>query len=60
LRNRLEVAEKLVNAEVNYQDEIPVDKAAPENIVEQVTEHFAPKTPSQTPAPTTAEAVAKK
>ena len=58
LRNRLEVAEKLVNAEVNYQDEIPVDKAAPENIVEQVTEHFATKTPAaQTPA---VDAVAKK
>ena len=43
LRSRLEVAEKLVNAEVYYHDEIPVDKAVPENIVEQVTEHFAPK-----------------
>jgi chromosome segregation ATPase len=45
LRNRLEVAEKLVNAEVTYHDEIPVDKAVPENIVEQVTEHFTAKTP---------------
>jgi hypothetical protein len=52
LRSRLDVAEKLVNAEVNYQDEIPVDKAVPENIVEQVTEHFAPKA-------TAADAVAK-
>jgi hypothetical protein len=43
LRSRLEVAEKLVNAEVYYHDEIPVDKATPENIVEQVSEHFAPK-----------------
>jgi hypothetical protein len=43
LRSRLQVAEKLVNAEVYYHDEIPVDKATPENIVEQVTEHFAPK-----------------
>jgi chromosome segregation ATPase len=46
LRSRLEVAEKLVNAEVYYHDEIPVDKATPENIVEQVTEHFAAKTPA--------------
>ena len=46
LRTRLEVAEKLVNAEVYYHDEIPLDKATPENIVEQVTEHFAPKTPA--------------
>ena len=53
LRSRLEVAEKLVNAEVYYHDEIPVDKATPENIVEQVTEHFAPKAPAET-------AVAKK
>ena len=43
LRSRLEVAEKLVNAEVYYHDEIPVDKATPENIVQQVTEHFETK-----------------
>ena len=45
LRSRLEVAEKLVNAEVNYHDEIPLEKATLENIVEQVTRHFAEKTP---------------
>jgi chromosome segregation ATPase len=50
LRCRLDVAEKLANAESFYHDEIPVDKAAPENIVQQVTEHFAPKTPTQIPA----------
>jgi chromosome segregation ATPase len=48
LRNRLEVAEKLVNAEVYYHDEIPVDKTTPENIVEQVTQHFAAKAPPAT------------
>ena len=53
LRNRLEVTEKLVNAEVQFHDEIPLDKATPENIVEQVTEHFSPKAPAET-------AVAKK
>ena len=46
LRSRLEVAEKLVNAEVYYHDEIPLDKVAPENIVQQVTEHFAVKAPA--------------
>jgi chromosome segregation ATPase len=48
LRSRLEVAEKLVNAEVYFHDEIPLDKATPANIVEQVNEHFAVKTPEQT------------
>ena len=43
LRTRLDVAEKLVAAEVSYQGEIPLDNAPPENIVEQVTEHFAAK-----------------
>ncbi len=46
LRTRLEVAEKLVNAEVNFRDEIPLDQPAPENIVEQVTEHFGGKVPA--------------
>lgn len=45
LRNRLEVAEKVVNAEVYYHDEIPLDKTTPANIVEQVSEHFAAQTP---------------
>jgi hypothetical protein len=53
LRNRLEVTEKLVNSEVYFHDEIPLDKATPANIVEQVTEHFAPPKPAET-------AVAKK
>jgi chromosome segregation ATPase len=53
LRTRLEVNEKLVNAEVNFQGEIPLDKTTTDNIVEQISEHFAPKTPVQT-------AVAKK
>ncbi len=41
LRTRLAVAEKMVNAEVNFQDEIPVDKATPANIAEQVGDYFA-------------------
>jgi chromosome segregation ATPase len=42
LKTRMEVAEKLVNAEVNFHDEIPLDKADSENIVDQVTDYFAP------------------
>lgn len=48
LRGRLEVAEKLVNAEVYFRDEIPLDKTTPANIVEQVDEHFTAKTPVET------------
>lgn len=47
LRTRLEVAEKVVNAEVYYHDEIPLDKATPDNIIEQVSEHFAAKAPAE-------------
>jgi chromosome segregation ATPase len=46
LKTRMEVAEKLVNAEINFHDEIPLDKPDSENIVEQVTEYFAPPTTS--------------
>jgi len=53
LRNQLEVNEKLVSTEVYFHDEIPLDKTTPENIVEQITEHFGPKAPAAT-------AVAKK
>lgn len=42
LRTRLEVAEKMVNAESNLHDEIPVDQATPANIVEQVNQYFTP------------------
>jgi len=44
LRSRLDVAEKLVNAETTYQGEIPLDKATPANITEQVGEYFGDKT----------------
>lgn len=40
LRTRLEVAEKLVNAEGQFRDEIPVNEPAPENIVDEVTEYL--------------------
>lgn len=41
LRTRLDVAERLVNAETHFHDEIPLDETAPENIVDQVTEYFS-------------------
>lgn len=46
LKTRLDVAERMVNAETNFHDEIPLDQPAPENIVEQVSEYFdhQPKT----------------
>ena len=53
LKTRLEVAEKLVNAESTFQDEIPVDKPAAGNIVQQVSEYFPDPAPD-------AKAVAKK
>lgn len=40
LRTRLDVAEKLVNADGYLRDEIPLTEPAPENIVEEVTEYF--------------------
>jgi chromosome segregation ATPase len=48
LKTRMEVAEKLVNAEVNFHDEIPLDKPnSTEDVVEQVTEYFAPPASAQ-------------
>ena len=41
LRTRLDVSEKLVGAEANFHDEIPIDQAAPGNIVEQISEYLA-------------------
>jgi hypothetical protein len=52
LKTRMEVAEKLVNAESQFQGEIPLEKAAPENIVQQVSEYLGDKKPA-------AESVAK-
>ncbi|HUY88320.1 MAG TPA: hypothetical protein VMV10_06275 [Pirellulales bacterium] len=40
LRTRLEVAEKLVNADDYLRDEIPLAEPAPGNIVDEVTEYF--------------------
>jgi hypothetical protein len=60
LRTRIDVAERLVNAETDFQGEIPVDKATPQNIVEQVGGYFreteeatAPENGSTKPAVST-------
>jgi chromosome segregation ATPase len=47
LKTRMEVDEKLVNVEVNFHDEIPLDKAAPANIEQQVTDYFTPSPENQ-------------
>jgi hypothetical protein len=45
LRTRLEVAERMVNAEKQFQGEIQLEAITPENIVDEVAEYFAEKTP---------------
>lgn len=40
LRTRLDTEMKLVDAEQQFQEEIPLDEPAPANIVEQVSEYF--------------------
>jgi hypothetical protein len=40
LRTRLDVAERLVNTETQLHDQIPLEPAARENIVDEVTEYF--------------------
>jgi hypothetical protein len=46
LRTRLEVNERLVNSDQYYHDEIPLDKTAPDNIVEQISQYFSPPKPA--------------
>ncbi len=40
VRTRLRVAEKLVNADVKYADEIPLEALTPDDILDQVTDYF--------------------
>lgn len=40
IRTRLDVATKLANADVNYQDEIPLDQSTEEDVTDQVTKYF--------------------
>jgi len=48
LRTRLEVAERLVNAETKYHGEIPLEATTPEKIVDEVAEYFGDKVPKAT------------
>jgi phage shock protein A len=45
LQVRLETERKMVDAEVNYPDEIPLDEVAPEDIVDQVAQYFSREAP---------------
>jgi len=40
LRCRLDVAEKLVAADIQYHDEIPLDQPSAENILDEIGKHF--------------------
>ncbi len=46
LRTRLDVAERMVNADTHFHDEIPLDETAPDDIVDQVTEYFSEHSPT--------------
>lgn len=46
LQVRLDTQKKLVDAEDYFHDEIPLEEAAPENIVERITEYFGPDDPA--------------
>jgi chromosome segregation ATPase len=54
LRTRLDVSERLIAAEGTFHDEIPVDHAAPANVVEEITRHFAVEQPGGKPEASTA------
>ena len=43
LKTRIQVSETLVKSETEMQGEIPLDKATPSNIVDQVGDYFGPK-----------------
>lgn len=48
LQTRLDVAERLLSAETDLHDEIPLDESTPENIVDEVTEYFNRQPSGQT------------
>ena len=47
IRTRLDVAAKLASAETNFQDEIPLDEPAAEDVSEQVTAYFGLDKPAE-------------
>lgn len=52
LRTRLSVAERLVNAENEFHEEIPLEDEAPEDIVDRVAEYFGESAENTQPAET--------
>ena len=48
LRTRLDVEDRVANAEDSFHDEIPLHQPAAANIVDQIGEYFAPKPAGQT------------
>ena len=40
IRTRIDVAERLVNAETNFQDEIPLDEPEAEDVSDKITKYF--------------------
>jgi hypothetical protein len=56
LRCRLDVAEKLVAADIQYHDEIPLDRPSTENILDEIGKHFNVAVPA---AESAADKVAK-
>ena len=49
LRTRLDVEERLVNADGYYATEIPVSEPSVENVLDQISQHFAAAAPSARP-----------
>lgn len=49
IQTKLDVAARLANADVNFQGEIPLDGATPEDITDQVAEYFRLETSTTTP-----------
>lgn len=45
LRSRLDVAERLANADTHFEGEIPLEETAPADIENQITEYFDPEGP---------------
>jgi hypothetical protein len=60
LETRTQVAEKLSQAKVEFQGEIPLDKASPQNIVDEIGDYFSPKKPDAKTVAAAATTVEKK
>jgi hypothetical protein len=58
LRTRLEVDERMVNSDLYYHDEIPVDKPSPDDIAQQVGSYFQKQTAGEKQAATSKQPTA--